>query len=111
MHNMSNPFSVLMDESNDKQDKSCIILVRVLDAELGNVKTRLLDMPVVNIGTAENLFSALKESLSKYNLEYSKAIAFMSDTTNVMQGTRSGVQTNRTRNPPSLGCWVHMSPS
>ena len=64
IHKMSNPFSVLMDESNDKQDKSCIILVRVLDAKLGNVKTRFLDMPVVNIGTAEKLFSALKESWS-----------------------------------------------
>ena len=74
---MSNPFSVLMDESNNKQDKSCIVLVKVLDAELSNVKTRFLDMPVVNIGTAENLFSALKESLSKYNLDFSKAIAFM----------------------------------
>ena len=84
IHNMSNPFSVLMDESNDKQDKSCIILVRVLDAVLGNVKTRFLDMPVVNIGTAENLFSALKESLSKYNLDFSKAIVFMSDTTNAI---------------------------
>lgn len=29
--NMSNPFSVMMDESNDKTDKSCIILVRVFD--------------------------------------------------------------------------------
>ena len=66
-----------MDELNDKQNKSCIILVRVLDDELGNVKTRFLDMPVVNIGKAENLFSALKESLNKYNLDFSKAIAFM----------------------------------
>ena len=64
IHNMSNLFSVLMDESNYKQDKSCIILVGVLDAELGNVKTRFLDMPVVNIGKAENLFSALKELLN-----------------------------------------------
>ena len=61
---MLNPFSVLMDESNYKQDQSCIILVRVLDAKLGNVKTRFSDMPVVNIGMAENLFSALKESWS-----------------------------------------------
>ena len=41
-----------------KQDKSFIILVRFLDAELGNVKTRFLDMPVVNIWMAD-LFSAL----------------------------------------------------
>ena len=36
---MSNPFSVLMDESNDKTDKSCIILVKVLDPECGDVRT------------------------------------------------------------------------
>ena len=78
---MSNPSSVLINELNDKQDKSGIILVKVFDAELGNVKTRFLDMPVVNIKTAQNRFSALKESLSKYYLDFSKTIAFMSDTT------------------------------
>ena len=72
IHNMSNPFSFLMDESNDKCNVN------------DNVKTRFLDIPVVNIGTAEHLFSALKESLSKYNLDFSYAIAFMSETTNVM---------------------------
>ena len=30
IHNMSNPFSVLMDESNDKQDKSCIFWLESL---------------------------------------------------------------------------------
>ena len=112
IHNISNTFSVLMDESNDKQDKSCIILVRVLDAELGNVTTRFLNMPVVNIGMAENLFSALKESLSKYNLDFSKAIAFMSDTTNVMKGARSGVQKLTKRGKPHLydaGCIWHLA--
>ena len=49
-------------------------------------------MPVVNIGTAQNLFVALKESLSRNGLDFSKCIAFMSDTTNVMKGARSGVQ-------------------
>jgi hypothetical protein len=36
-------------------------------------------MPVVNIGTAQNLFRALKESLTKFSLDFSNAIAFMSD--------------------------------
>lgn len=31
---MSHPYSILIDESNDKEDKSCIILVRVLDEEV-----------------------------------------------------------------------------
>ena len=53
-----------MDESNDKTDKSCIILVRGFDSVVGDVRTRFVDMPVVNIGTAQNHFDALKESLS-----------------------------------------------
>ncbi len=52
---LSNSFSILMDGSNDKADKSCIILVRVLDSTLGEVKTRFLDMPVVNVGNASEL--------------------------------------------------------
>ena len=88
--NLSNPFSILMDESNDKVDKSSIILIKVLDPEVGDVKTRFVDMPIVNIGTAQNLFKALKESLAKNGLSFSHAISFLSDTTNVMKGARSG---------------------
>ena len=36
LENLKNPFSILIDESNDKVDKSCIILVRNLDPEIGN---------------------------------------------------------------------------
>ncbi len=89
---MSKLFSVLMDGSNDKTDKSCIILVRLLDTDEGDVRTRFLDMPIVNIGTAQNIFKALKESLSSKGLDFCKCIAFMSDTTNVMKDVRSGVQ-------------------
>ena len=73
---MSTPFSLLMDESNDKTDKSCIILVRVLDPVIGEVRTRFLDMPVVNIGTANNLFRGLKSSLEKHGLSFEKAVSF-----------------------------------
>ena len=55
IHDISNFFSVLRDESNDKMDKSCIGLVRVLDLEVGDIRTRFFDMPVANIGTAQNL--------------------------------------------------------
>ncbi len=112
LQNMSNPYSMMIDESNDKENKSCIILVRVLDAEVGNVKTRFLDMPIVNIGTASNIFSALKASLKKYGLDFSKAMAFMSDTANVMKGSRSGVQKLIKNENPSLydiGCICHLA--
>ena len=77
VHGMSNFFSVFKDECNDKTDKSCIVLVRVLDLEVGDIHTRFLDMPVVNIVTAQNLFAALQESLSHNHLDFSKCRAFM----------------------------------
>ena len=40
----SAPFSLMMDESNDKTDKFCIILLRLLDPQLGEVRTIFLGM-------------------------------------------------------------------
>ena len=105
-------FSIMMDESNDKTNKSCIILVRIFDSAIGDVRTRFLDMPAVNIGTASNLFSAVKASLLKHELDFSKAIAFMSDTANVMKGARSGIQTLiKDENPHvyDVGCICHLA--
>ena len=110
--NLYTPFSILIDESNDKVDKSCIILVKLLEPELGNVCTRFLDMPVVNIGTAVNIFRALKESLEKNGLSFSKAVSFMSDTANVMKGCRSGVQMlikNEISHLYDVGCTCHLA--
>ena len=41
LSDMSTCFSIMMDESNDKTDKSCIILARVYDSSVGDVRTRL----------------------------------------------------------------------
>ena len=46
----------------------------------------------MKIGTAVNLFDALKASLTKKDLNFEKCVAFMSDTTNVMKGARSGIK-------------------
>ncbi len=64
LNDMSKFFSIMIDELNDKTDKSCIILVRVFYSCVGDIRTRFLDMPIVNVGTACNLFDALKLSLS-----------------------------------------------
>ena len=106
---ISNSFSILMNESNDKTDKSCIILVRVLDFEKRKVCTRFLDVQIVNIGNAWNLFEALKTSFSNNGLDFSIADAFMSDTSSVTKGARSGVQKLVKQENPSLydvGCII-----
>ena len=108
----SGPFSLMMDESNERRDKSCIILVRLLDPQIGEVRTRFLDMPVVNIGTATNLFQTLKESLTKNGLSFDNTVSFMSDSANVMKGVRSGVQKLIKDEIPTLydvGCICHLA--
>ena len=111
LRNMCTSFSILMDESNDKTDKSCINLVKVLVRVLEDVRTRFLDMPIINIGTAEYLFVALKTSLSKNGLDLS-TVAFMSDTMNVMKGARPGVQeVNKKLVFLLVRCWVYLPSS
>ena len=69
-------------------------------------------MPVVNIGTAQNIFEALKQSLESSNLDFNNAVAFMSDTVGVMKGARSGVQKRIKTEMPHLcdvGCINHMA--
>ena len=69
-------------------------------------------MPIVNIGTAVNLFTALKASLESKGLDFSQSVAFMSDTTNVMKGARSGVQKLIKNEHPFLydvGCICHLA--
>ncbi len=45
----------MMDEFNDKTNKSCIILIHVFDSCVGDVRTKFLDMPIVNIGSAKQV--------------------------------------------------------
>ena len=69
-------------------------------------------MPIVNIGTAHNLFTALKLSLTNKGLDFSNCISFMSDTTNVMKGARSGVQKLIRNDCPDVvdvGCICHLA--
>ena len=51
-------YPVLMDDNTDKTDKCCIIVIHIFDTYEGDV-IRFLDIPIVNIGTAQNLFRAL----------------------------------------------------
>ena len=95
-------------------NKSCIILVKVLDSEVGDVRTQFLDMPMVNI-----IWKCPKPVCSFEGvirqmcvLDYSAAVAFTSDTTNVMKGVQSGVQKlikNDISTLYDVGCTCHLA--
>lgn len=58
------PFSLLCDESNNiKHSKEFVIMARVYDETEMQVATRFVDMPVCNMGTAENLYANLESTL------------------------------------------------
>ena len=67
----SQPFTLLCDESNDRGvDKCFAVLVRILEEESRSVKTRFIDMPVVNVGTGANLDAALDKILRYFSFIY-----------------------------------------
>lgn len=56
------PFGLLCDESTTRgTEKEFVTLVRIFEEE--SVVTKFLAMPVVNIGTAANLFESLNAVL------------------------------------------------
>ena len=59
-----NSFSLSIDESNDKNAvKILVILLKLYDLASQMAVTRLLDMPVCNIGNAENIFNTVDNAL------------------------------------------------
>ena len=53
----------MIDESHDHNcEKGLVIIVRA--AETSRVNTRFLDMPIVNVGSNENIFSHIDPVLS-----------------------------------------------
>ena len=65
-----------------------VSLIRVLEMFVPDSLIYLLS----TLAQQKKLFDALKESLSINSLDFSRYLAFMSDTVNVMKGTRSGIQ-------------------
>ena len=53
-------FSLMTDESNDQGgEKVLVILARLFDPVIGKTATRFVNIPLCNIGNAENIFDAI----------------------------------------------------
>ena len=90
-HLQSNPFSIAIDESNDRNcDKSLAILVRYFTDQS---RTSFLAMPVCNIGTASNIFNHLQQVFLENNIPWSNLVSFMLDNCSVMTGKNNLVVT------------------
>lgn len=81
---------MLCDERGDSA-KLLTVLVRVYDPERSIIATRHLDTVGITDLTAEGIFTALKETLERYNIPFSNLPSFTSDTCSVMKDIRGGV--------------------
>ena len=61
------------------------------DPERSIIATRHLDTVGITDLLAEGIFTALKETLERYNIPFSNLLSFTSDTCSVMKGTRRSV--------------------
>ncbi|XP_033028453.1 uncharacterized protein LOC117060345 [Lacerta agilis] len=108
----SQPFSLMCDESSNRNaDKEFVIMARLYDEANLQVVTRLLEMPICNVGNAENLYEKLSEALRKRGIPWENLIAFNSDNASVMQGKHNSVISRlKTRQPhvQDLGCICHL---
>ncbi|KAK5873254.1 hypothetical protein PBY51_018312 [Eleginops maclovinus] len=108
----SQPFSLMCDESNNrKTDKEFVILTRLYDEATLQVATRFLEMPICNVGNAENLYEKLSEAFRKRGIPLDNLIAFNSDNASVMKGRHNSVISRLKTSQPhiqDLGCICHL---
>ena len=63
----------------------------------------------MNFGTADNLFRALKDSLAKYDMDFSKAIAFMSKHNKCYERGKIGCSKAYQARKSDVGCICHLA--
>ena len=106
-------FSIMIDESTDQGDnKSMAVLVRVYDQTIHRVTTKFLGIPNCNIATGENLFNNLNQIFIDREIPWTNCIAYSSDNANVMIGQDNSVLSRvRQANPNvyDLGCVCHLA--
>ncbi|XP_078315534.1 SCAN domain-containing protein 3-like [Crassostrea virginica] len=106
----SQPFTLLCDESNDRgADKCFAVLVRIFEEESRSVKTRFIDMPVVNVGTGANLYAALDKILRTRDIPWANVLAYSSDNCSTMKGKKNSVLSRVKEAQPhvmDIGCII-----
>lgn len=76
------------------------------------VVTKFIDMPVCNVGTAENIYEKLETSLRNGGIPWDNLVAFNSDNCSVMKGKHHSVITKLRASQPyvqDVGCICHLA--
>lgn len=98
-------FSLIMDESTDRATvKQCCFTVIYFCNKKNMVVTKFFDTKEISSGTAESLYSVLKNTIVEKNIPFSNLVAFSADTTNVMFGEFKSVYSYLKMDLPNIVC-------
>lgn len=107
-----------MDESTDRATvKQCCFTVIYFCNKKNMVVTKFFDTKEISSGTAESLYSVLKNTIVEKNIPFSNLVAFSADTTNVMFGEFKSVYSYLKMDLPNIVCircschMIHLSSS
>jgi hypothetical protein len=85
-------FSFIIDETTDlSTSKQLAILATYFDMDSFESKHYLVDMVEVEEGTAQGIYSSVKETFSDLKIPMENIVGYSSDTTNVMFGEHNSV--------------------
>jgi hypothetical protein len=88
----SNVFSIIIGEATDKSTQKQLAIVAVLfNVEKFELEYWLVAMVETEDGSADGIYSKIKETFSGINIPISNIIGYSSDTTNVMFGENHSV--------------------
>ena len=85
-------FSVIIDKTTDvATEKQLGIVVIFCDNDSLNIKTEFFDLLPTHDGSADGIYSSLKQSFTEKDIPMDNVIGYSSDTANVMFGERNSV--------------------
>ena len=86
---------MINDEATDQSTKKQLAIVATFfDMERFEMQYCLVDMLETDDGSAEGIYSKMKEAFSNMNIPMSNIIGYSSDTTNVMFGQYNSVDSS-----------------
>ena len=105
-------FSVIIDETTDvATEKQLGIVVIFCDNDSLNIKTEFFDLLPTHDGSADGIYSSLKQSFTEKDIPMDNVIGYSSDTANVMFGERNSVVGLLKKDCPhvvTIRCSCHM---
>uniref|UniRef100_H3A3T1 DUF4371 domain-containing protein n=1 Tax=Latimeria chalumnae TaxID=7897 RepID=H3A3T1_LATCH len=105
------PFTLCLDSSSDTEDKLFPILRRFCQGATGEIKVGLLDLPVLTVGTVDDLISCIDQIFQQMKIPWQNCVGFSCDNISVNVGRHRSLKVHIENRAPklyTLNCPCHL---